>query len=115
MEMVVEVYNIKDFKGGWFLGNFEPSIEKFSQFEIGIVKHHRGQKWDNHIHKVATEYNVILSGTLRMQGQLLHKGDIFVMKPYELSDSEFLEDCEILVIKVPSVPGDKYCFIPKES
>ncbi len=31
-----------------------------------------------------------------------------VFEPYEVADPIFLEDCEVLVIKTPSVPGDKF-------
>ena len=40
--------------------------------------------------------------------QKLVKGDVFIIHPYEIADPLFLEDCKIMVIKTPSVPGDKY-------
>jgi quercetin dioxygenase-like cupin family protein len=106
----MEIYNLKDFKGGWFIGNFEPSVLKTEGFEVGIMHHPSGQKWDIHTHKVAKEYNVVLQGQMRIQNTLLKQGDVFIIYPYELSDPEFLTDCMILVVKTPSLPGDKYCF-----
>ena len=38
----------------------------------------------------------------------LTSGDIFIIYPGEISDPVFLEDCEIICVKSPSVPGDKY-------
>jgi hypothetical protein len=35
-------------------------------------------------------------------------GDIFVLEPYEIADPQFLEDCVVLCVKIPSIPGDKY-------
>ena len=40
----------------------------------------------------------------------LEKGDIFVFLPNEISESNFLENTEILVIRTPSDPSDKYIF-----
>lgn len=45
---------------------------------------------------------------MKMHKKVMRKGDIFVLYPDEVADPEFLTDCEILVIKVPSVKGDKY-------
>lgn len=43
-----------------------------------------------------------------IQDKTLNTGDIFVLHPYEITNPKYLEDCLILVIKVPSVLGDKY-------
>ena len=38
---------------------------------------------------------------------LLNENDIFVIDKEEIACPIFLEDCHILVVKIPSVPGDK--------
>ena len=45
---------------------------------------------------------------MQIQDQILVEGDIFIFSPYEIADPVFLEDCEVLIVKTPSVPGDKY-------
>ena len=40
--------------------------------------------------------------------QILESGDIFVIPPYEIADPEFIEDCEIVILKTPSNTKDKY-------
>ena len=45
-----------------------------------------------------------------IQGKTLTEGDIFVLAPYEIADPIFLTDCQVLIIKTPSIPGDKYEF-----
>ena len=45
---------------------------------------------------------------MKMHGQILEAGTLFIMERMEVADPEFLEDCEVLIIKTPSVPGDKY-------
>lgn len=94
-------------KGGWFIGNFEPSVLKTTQFEIGILKHKKGEQWPKHKHEYAEEYNYIIEGQMTIQNTLLSSGDIFILNRGEIADPVFLEDCVVIVVKVPSIPGDK--------
>jgi quercetin dioxygenase-like cupin family protein len=100
--------NIDRFFRGWFIGDFTPSVLRTKDFEVGILKHKKGESWPAHYHKMATEYNVLLQGSMKIQNETLAVGDVFWFSPYEIADPEFLEDCVICVIKTPSVPGDKY-------
>jgi hypothetical protein len=45
---------------------------------------------------------------MNLSGTHLKEGDIFILHPGELAVPEFLEDCEIVCVKTPSVKGDKY-------
>lgn len=99
---------LKDFQRGWFIGNFEPTLLKVKDFEVGIMSHKKGEFWPKHHHKISTEYNVVLKGRLTINGVLLKKNQIFVIEPGEITKAEFKTDCKVLVIKTPSVPGDKY-------
>jgi hypothetical protein len=40
--------------------------------------------------------------------ETINEGEIFIIEPNEIADPEFLEDCTVLCIKTPSMPGDKY-------
>jgi quercetin dioxygenase-like cupin family protein len=104
----LKIEHIKNFKNGWFIGDFLPSILRVKDFEVGVVNHKKGEFWPVHYHKVATEYNLILKGTMIIQGKTLTEGDMFILAPNEIADPIFLTDCQVLVIKTPSVPGDKY-------
>lgn len=95
-------------KGGWFIGDFDPSIIQSKEFEACYKLHKKGENWPRHIHKIATEITVLIRGRMRIMGQTLESGDIFVIYPNEISDPEFLEDCEVIIVKLPSVIGDKY-------
>jgi quercetin dioxygenase-like cupin family protein len=103
----MKVQKINEFKRGWFVGNFDPTIYKTDKFEVGILHHKKGEEWPCHYHK-STEINYLISGELLMHGEVLTSGDIFMMEPYEVADPEFITDCTVLVIKTPSMPGDKY-------
>lgn len=100
--------NIDEFYRGWFIGNFEPSLLKTDQFEVSILKHAKGEQWAKHYHAIATEYNVLLKGSMKINGELMIEGDVFVIEPGEAAEPEFLEDCTLVCVKTPSLPGDKY-------
>jgi hypothetical protein len=100
-------FQIKEFVRGWFIGDFEPSVLRTSFFEVGVLEHRQGEQWPAHYQKIATEYNVLLSGSLSINGEMISVGDIFIIPPMEISVPIFHEDCRVLCIKVPSMPNDK--------
>ncbi len=102
------VDRLEKMKGGWFIGDFEPSVMHRKDFEVCYKLHKKGEVWVRHTHKVATEITVLLRGSMRIMGQVLEAGDIFTIYPNEIADPEFLEDCEVIIVKTPSVIGDKY-------
>jgi len=93
---------------GWFIGDFEPSLLKTKYFEVGILTHKKGEEWPEHYHKIATEYTVLISGSMTICGELIEAGTIFILEPNEIADPVFHEDCTVVVVKTPSVIGDKY-------
>ena len=106
--MLIEKYRIEDFKGGWFIGNFEPSLFKTNHFECSVKIHPAGEIWEKHFHKEATEYNFVFDGLVEINGEKFIKGDIFIIRPGFIVDPTFLENCTIMCVKVPCVIGDKY-------
>jgi quercetin dioxygenase-like cupin family protein len=100
--------NLKDMIGGWFVGDFEPSVLKTKDFEVGVKKYAAGDKEDRHVHKVATEFTVIVSGKVKMNSVVHSEGDIVTIDPNVSTDFEALEDTVTIVVKTPSVSGDKY-------
>lgn len=100
--------DLKNMFRGWFVGNFEPSVYKTDQFEVGVLFHPKGEKWPKHFHKEAVEINVLISGKMVLNGEELTPGNIFLIEKNEIVEPEFLEDCTIICVKSPSVPGDKY-------
>lgn len=92
---------------GWFMGNFEGSIWPTKDFEICYQKNPRGQT-ASHIHKIAHEITLVISGRQICNGQLFSAGEICVLEPGDISQIEYLEETEVVTIKVPSVPSDKH-------
>ena len=109
----MQKHRIEDFKGGWFIGDFTPSCYTSKDFEVCYKKHVKGEDWPTHYHKKSTEINILIRGKMQIQDQTLVEGDVFIFQPYEIADPVFLEDCEVLIVKTPSVPGDKYEIVQK--
>ena len=104
----MDVYRIENMIGGWFVGDFVPSAFRTSGVEVAYHKYVKGQEWPRHYHKIAIEINYMISGTMNLQDCQIKTGDVFVIHPGESVKPEYLEDCEIIIVKIPSVPGDKY-------
>lgn len=104
----MRVYTLEQMTGGWFIGNFTPTALRTAQCEVGYMVHKAGSVWASHYHRRATEITLLVSGEMQMQDRVLHAGDIFEMPPWEVANPQFLTDCAVVVVKCPSVPGDKY-------
>ena len=100
--------NIENFKGGWFVGDFKPSLFKNPFFEVAHHKHEKGQQTFPHYHKVTHELNYIVKGDLKVNGKHLKEGDMWIYEPNEVSDVENITDNELIVVRWPSIPSDKY-------
>ena len=104
----MKIFRSQAWTGGWFVGNFNPAAFKTEQFEVCLKRHKQGESWPKHFHKIATEINYLIRGKITLMGESFNAGDVFVILPGEVADPQFLEDCELIVVKVPSVKADKY-------
>ena len=64
----MKIDNLDKMIGGWFIGNFEPSLLKTNDCEVAVKRHHEGDYEGHHYHKIATEYTVIINGRIKMNG-----------------------------------------------
>ena len=103
----MKLFDPKDYQGGWFIGDFEPSIWRTSAYEVGYKHHTAGEPWPTHYHEHMDELTFLLSGTMIRQGQTMTGPVIFELSRGEIADPVFVTDCTIFIIKAPSVPGDK--------
>lgn len=91
------------------MGDFQPSIIQTDQVEVAHHSYGKGYKGASHTHLIATEINYILRGSCVVDDKYtLVTGDIWVYEPGDVSKVLFLEDTDLIIIKTPSVPGDKY-------
>ena len=101
-------FDFNQMKGGWFVGNFEPTAFKTPDCEVAYVKHYKNQEWEKHFHKIATEITFIVNGKIQINDTVFSSGDIFVIEPNEIADPKFLEDSDVIIVKVPSNTNDKF-------
>lgn len=100
--------NLQNFTKGWLVGDFVPSLFNTKDIEVAIKKYKSGDKETKHYHKIATEYTIVLTGKVKMIDKIFNADDIVTIYPNVENQFECLEDCILLVIKTPSVVGDKY-------
>jgi quercetin dioxygenase-like cupin family protein len=94
--------------GGWVVGDFEPACLRTAACEVACKHYDAGAHETAHVHRIATEVTVIASGRVTMNGRTLGAGDIIVVEPGEATDFTALEATTTVVVKLPSVAGDKY-------
>jgi hypothetical protein len=103
----MKIDHIKNYKRGWIIGDFDPAILKTDQFEVAYMHHLPGEYIAPHFQLIATEYNVMISGKMRVNGIVVGPGDIFVFDTYEVADVEVIEETHLICVKTPSLPDDK--------
>lgn len=94
--------------GGWFVGHFSPTVLQSDDFEVAIKRYPTGAYEAQHLHKIATEITVIVTGKVQMSGTIYEADDIICIAPGEATDFRALEDTITVVVKAPSIAGDKY-------
>ncbi len=99
---------LSDMTKGWFVGDFSPVALKSEAAEVAVKSYAAGTLEGRHLHRVATEVTLIVSGRARMGDTVLEAGDIALIEPGEATDFEALTDVTTVVVKTPSVAGDKY-------
>ena len=101
-------HQLDNMLGGWFIGDFEPSLLASSDFEVAVKYYQAGDFEASHVHKIAKEFTVIVEGEVKMNNLIYKSGDIVQVEPGEYTDFEALTQTITGVVKTPSVKNDKY-------
>lgn len=104
----MRVFRLEDMTKGWFVGDFDPVALRSGDAEVAAKSYAAGTIEPRHLHKIAVEVTLILSGRARMNDAVHEAGAIVVIEPGEATDFEALTDVVTVVFKSPSVAGDKY-------
>lgn len=104
----MEKFNLKEMIGGWFIGNFDPSVIKTDLFEVAVKYYKENTIEKKHYHKEAVEYTVIVKGTVKFNNIIYNEGDIVKIEKLEEVEFQSITDSITTVVKVPSIKGDKY-------
>ena len=100
-------YSVDQFKLGWFIGDFEPTVHKTKDFEVCYRIQKKGEFHQPHYHPIGTEINYLIKGTLKINDQTFVGPTIFIIDPMEHTYPCCETDCELIIIKTPSLPDDK--------
>lgn len=90
------------------VGNFDPACLHLDACEVACKRYRAGDAEGSHVHRIATELTLIASGRVLINGTEYATNDIIILEPGEQADFKALEDSMTVVVKVPSVIGDKY-------
>lgn len=93
---------------GWFIGDFPEAIIRTKDFEVCWQSNPAGVKDTSHYHKIITEVQLIIAGRMIINGEEFGPGDIYVSEPGEHYHADYVEDTQVVAVKFPSIPGDKY-------
>jgi hypothetical protein len=99
---------LADMVGGWMVGDFEPACIRTAACEVACKHYQAGASEAAHVHRIATELTLIASGRVTMNGRTYGAGDIIILAPGDATDFQALEATTTIVVKMPSVAGDKY-------
>lgn len=99
---------LQDMTKGWFVGDFTPTLHQTGDVEVAVKHYRAGDAEAAHYHKIARELTVIVSGSVRMNGQTFGPGEIIIISPGEPTDFQALTDAVTTVVKIPGAPNDKY-------
>ncbi len=100
--------HLTEMVGGWMVGDFDPVCLRTAACEVACKTYPAGTGEAAHVHRIATELTLIASGRATMNGRTFATGDIVILEPGEPTDFLALEDTTTVVVKMPSVLGDKY-------
>jgi hypothetical protein len=104
---------LSDMVGGWVVGDFDPTCLRTTACEVACKHYAAGSHEPAHVHRIATELTLIASGRVVMNGRTYETGDIVVLDPGEATDFTAIEPTITVVVKMPSVKGDKYPVVPR--
>lgn len=104
----MEIFRLDDMVKGWFVGDFSPAALRTAAAEVAVKSYKAGDREDRHLHKIAVEVTVVLNGTVEMCDRRLGPGDIIKLSPGEATAFSAVTDVTTVVVKLPSVTGDKY-------
>ena len=103
----MKTFNLEDFIGGWFIGNFSPSLFSNRDFEVAVKYFKKDETEQAHFQKIATEITVVISGEIKINEKEFRQGSIILLEPYEVAAFVCVQDCALVCVKWPSLPSDK--------
>lgn len=105
--MGIQVHRLDRFSGGWFVGDFDPSIFRSKEIEVGFKHFEPGDVEPEHFQRKSIELTFVVRGECRIGDQSLIAGDIAEIPPLVSASFEAVSSVDLIVVKIPSAPQDK--------
>jgi hypothetical protein len=93
---------------GWFVGDFPEAVVQTKDFEVCYQTNCQTYDVRDHYHKIITELQLVVRGCLVVNGEEFRPGDICLIEPGDEYCSHYLEPTDVVAVKFPSRPDDKY-------
>ena len=93
---------------GWYIGDFPEAVVRTQDFEVCYQTNSQDYEFAPHYHKEITEIQLVVRGCLVVNGEEFRAGDICVLEPGDEYRSHYLEPTDVVAVKFPSRPDDKY-------
>jgi mannose-6-phosphate isomerase-like protein (cupin superfamily) len=93
---------------GWFVGDFPEAVHRTRDFEVCWQPNSQDYDLAPHYHRVVTEIQLVVRGRMIVNDVEFGVGDICYLEPGDHYRSSYLEPTDVVAIKFPSVPNDKY-------
>ena len=107
-------FDFEDMIKGWFIGNFQPTLYATNDVEIGVKKYLKGYSEKKHFHKISTEFTVIISGKVKLNGMIYGENEIIKINNGIVSDFFVLEDIKDLLLSARDADKELYFDKSKE-
>jgi hypothetical protein len=91
---------------GWFIGKFPEAAIYNEDFELCYTSWPIGPI-PAHYHTSSTEAILIISGKCLIDNNIIGPGEMFILNPGDINNSNFLEPSVVLGIKFPAGANDK--------
>lgn len=106
----MKTYKLKDYHRGWFVGDFDNTIIRTPSHELAVKYYVKGDFEDSHRHLLSDEINVVVFGSVSMNGVIYSEGDVIVQEKGEYTDFLCVSDRAIMTVYRTdgSYPNDKY-------
>lgn len=105
---MIEKFNLNDMIKGWFIGDFEPSLYKTDAVEVAVKSYNSGDFEEEHYHKIATEFTVVLDGIVELNDIRYGVNDIIKIEPGKSARFKSITKSLTVVVKIPGVKNDKF-------
>lgn len=103
----MHIERLEHFSGGWFVGNFAPTLINSDSVEVCVKRYPAGTTEPVHFQRTAIEVTLIISGRCKIGGREFGEDDFCIIPPLEAAGFEALTDVVLVAVKSPSLPTDK--------